>query len=432
MSHNDPWLNDVEDFINRVLKYSDHEFFLFVAPYLRVNKTSVGELLPFQDSDEPCRDQGGCFVAGDTRVNENTALAAMHTVWVRLHNYYAKEIDEFSRGRIGTFPTLSLDNPDRDIIIFEEARKIVIAILQHIFYYEWLPKIADVPAYNGYNPKIRPDIKHAFVTAAFRFGHTLVRNNFERVNPDFTPSEEGPLSVQESFNNNIPIVTSGIEPVMLGLFGDNADAEDFDNRFSASIGRRLFIPPGERGFQNLLALNIQRGRDHGLRSYTEYRRELCGIEDAPAGSNPFDIFSNTIKNRAVIDALEKAYGSPDNHIDLFPVGIAEANDGQKFLGRTFGCILGKTFQELREGDRFYYENDKVVTAIQQREVRKMTMARVMCLTLRDVKNDVPLQRIQRNVFDVFNPDEDRRVRCSRLLNNDLNVEQWLINSKVKI
>ena len=164
----------------------------------------------------------------------------------------------------------------------------------------------------------------------------------------------------------------------------------------------------------------------------EYRRELCEIEDAPTGSNPFDIFSNTIKIRAVIDALEKAYGSPDNHINLFPVGIAEANDGKKFLGRAFGCILGKTFQELREGDRFYYENDEVVTAIQQREVRKMTMARVMCLTLRDITNDVPLVRIQRNVFDVFNPDQDRRIRCRRLLNNDLSVEQWLINSKVKI
>ena len=66
---------------------------------------------------------------------------------------------------------------------------------------------------------------------------------------------------------------------MQGLFGNNGEAEDFDNTFSASIGARLFIPPRQRGFQNLLALNIQRGRDHGLQSYTAYRK-LCGIPNA--------------------------------------------------------------------------------------------------------------------------------------------------------
>ena len=86
-----------------------------------MTKTSVGDLLPFQPSDEPCIEQGGCFVAGDTLVNENTALAPMHTVWVRLHSYYAKFIDDFSRPRPGTFLTLRLNNPERNIIIFEEA-----------------------------------------------------------------------------------------------------------------------------------------------------------------------------------------------------------------------------------------------------------------------------------------------------------------------
>ena len=394
-----------------------------------MTKTPVGDLLPFQPSDEPCNEQGGCFAAGDTRVNENTALAAMHTVWVRLHNYYAKFIDDFSRPRPGTFPTLTLDNPERNIIIFEEARKIVIAILQRIFYDEWLPRIVDVPAYKGYNPNIQPDIKQAFVTAAFRFGHTLVRNQFERVNSDFSPSQEGPLTVQESFNNNIPIVNSGIEPIMQGLFADNAEAEEFDNTFSASIGETLFIPPKEIGFQNLLALNIQRGRDHGLRSYTEYRRDVCGIPDAQVSTrstNPFNIFSNTITNSETLTRLRTAYGSPDNHIDLFAAAISEDNDGDKLLGRTFGCILAKTFEALREGDRFYYENGDIVTLPQQREVKRMTMAKVMCLTLRNV------DKIQPKVFQVFRPGTDKRISCSQLLNDSLNVEQWLIQSKVQI
>ena len=401
---------------------------------MRVQNTRVGQLLPFQHSDELCNERGGCFVAGDTRVNENTALAAMHTVWVRLHNCYAREIIKATKNRPGTFPTLQPNNRDGNIIIFEETRKIFIAILQHIFYYEWLPIIVDVPPYKGY-PNIRSDIKQAFVTAAFRFGHTLVRNRFERVNSDFSRTIEGPLTVQEAFNNNRPILNSGIEPIMQGLFGNNADVEDSNNTFSASIGEILFVPPRQRGFENLLALNIQRGRDHGLRSYKEYRRDVCGIPEArvPRGSrNPFDIFRNTIIIPQIRGDLWKAYGSPDNHLDLFPAGISKTNDCDKLLGRTFGCILGKTFEKLREGDRLYYQNRNVITLPQQKEVRRMTMARVMCLTLRNVRRKAPLRRIQRNLFRVFNPRRESRVSCAGLLRNSLNVEQRLINSRVKI
>ena len=148
---------------------------------------------------------------------------------------------------------------------------------------------------------------------------------------------------------------------MQGLFANDAEAEDFDNTFSASIGRTLFIRPRQRGFQNLLALNIQRGRDHGLQSYTEYRK-LCGIPNAKQrGSNPFSIFRNTITNPEILKDLRRTYGSPNNHIDFFATGISETNDGSKLLGRTFGCILSRTFQVLRDGDRFYCENEKVVS-----------------------------------------------------------------------
>ena len=392
-----------------------------------MSKTRVGDLLPPDPlSDDPCTGQGGCFLAGDTRVNENTALATMHTVWVRLHNVYAKLIDSLGRLEPGVFQTIAPGKKDRNTIIFEEARKIVIAILQRIFYDEWLPKVAAVPTYKGYNPSVRAEVRQGFATAAFRFGHTLVRNQLERVNSDFAPSEEGPLSVQASFNNNRPINSEGIEPIMQGLFSNNGEAEDFDNTFSASIGARLFIPPRQRGFQNLLALNIQRGRDHGLQSYTEYRK-LCGIPNAKRrGSNPFSIFSNTITNPEILKDLQTTYGSPSNHVDLFAAGISETNDGAKLLGRTFGCILSRTFQELRDGDRFYYENKDVVSLPQQREVKKMNMARVMCLTLRNVKS------MQENLFDVFVPGKDKRTPCLLLKKQSLNVKQWLSESIIKI
>ena len=193
-------------------------------------------------------------------------------------------------------------------------------------------------------------IRHGFATAAFRFGHTLVGNQFERLNSNYVRVSEGPLHVRASFSNNLPIVENGVEPIMYGLFGHNGDAKDFDNTFSATVGQKVFVLSGDDGFRNLAALNIQRGRDHGLESYQEYRK-LCGIPLAKqVSSNPFTVFSNTITNPKILDDLKNIYDSPENHIDLFAAGISESNDGGKLLGRTFGCILNKLFQALRDGD----------------------------------------------------------------------------------
>ena len=61
---------------------------------------------------------------GDSRANEQPGLTAFHTVWVREHNRLAKE--------------LSYLNPHwDDERLYQEARKINIAEMQHITYNEW-------------------------------------------------------------------------------------------------------------------------------------------------------------------------------------------------------------------------------------------------------------------------------------------------------
>lgn len=70
-----------------------------------------------------------CFQAGDHRVNEQLGLLTMHTVWVREHNRLAGEL-------------LAL-NPHWDSdTVYHETRKIVGALIQHITYQHWLPKVS--------------------------------------------------------------------------------------------------------------------------------------------------------------------------------------------------------------------------------------------------------------------------------------------------
>ena len=207
------------------------------------------------------------------------------------------------------------------------------------------------------------------MTVAFRMGHTLVRNNFQQLRGDFTRFRP-PLPERNSFLNNRSIFRDGIEPVMRGLFGDQGDAEDFDSAFSASIGRTMFIPPGQGGFQNLLALNIHRGTDHGLASYSRCR-SLCRIpNEASSGSNPFSIYMRQIRNPTTLHRLRRAYGSPKNHVDLFVGGIAESNNNNQLLGPTFQYIIKTSLQNVRDGDRFFFRNTGVFSPAQYTKLHR--------------------------------------------------------------
>lgn len=69
-----------------------------------------------------------CFESGDTRANENLHLTSMHLLWARHHNYVAESLQKI--------------NPRwNDERLFQEAKRIVGAQLQHITYAEFLPVI---------------------------------------------------------------------------------------------------------------------------------------------------------------------------------------------------------------------------------------------------------------------------------------------------
>lgn len=73
-------------------------------------------------------DKTDCYKAGDTRVNMHPHLTAMHTFWTREHNRIAKVLEDL--------------NPHwDDERIYQEARGIVVAEIQHITYQYWLPLV---------------------------------------------------------------------------------------------------------------------------------------------------------------------------------------------------------------------------------------------------------------------------------------------------
>ena len=90
------------------------------------------------------------------------------------------------------------------------------------------------------------------------------------------------------------------------------------------------------------------------------------------------------------------------------------------LGKTFQCLLAEQFKRLREGDRFWHENapnsakntnETAFTLCQLQEIRKVTLAKVIC----DNSENIP--SIPRRVLQQSKIFTD----CNKLPEMNLNV-----------
>ncbi|CAF0805368.1 unnamed protein product [Brachionus calyciflorus] len=351
-----------------------------------------------------------CFLAGEYRTSENLALVSMHTLFNREHNRIAA--------------ILKTQNPTwTDENLYQESRRINIAILQHIVYNEWLTMVVgnsslapsqNAEYYNGYDSIINPALSNEFSTAAFRFGHSLIRDKFSRY--DSAESQLKPLNFTETvFKSDYAydVKGQGIHSILKGIIKDNCWKF---GTFGLELQNYLFakIENNTYSATDLLATNIQRGRDHGLQPYTKYVKHCHGI-DVKSYDDLKDLLSSTART-----ILQSVYENVDD-IDLYAGGLLEKKISNTTLAaKTFSCLIMEQFADLKNGDRFYYENGPTVnqgafTLDQLSEIKKITMACLVC-------NNYGLTTIPKNVF--FNPsDTNPNFDCSTL-ESQVDLSKW--------
>lgn len=93
---------------------------------------------------------------------------------------------------------------------------------------------------------------------------------------------------------------------------------------------------------DLMALNIQRARDHGIPPYIVWR-EACGLTPIRNWGQLLSIMDDDTVGR-----LRIAYTNLED-IDLFPGGMAEKPVIGGIVGPTFACIIAQQFLNLRQG-----------------------------------------------------------------------------------
>ena len=108
----------------------------------------------------------------------------------------------------------------------------------------------------------------------------------------------------------------------------------------------MFLQAHDIGL-DLASLNVQRGRDHGLPSYGQWRR-FCNLPTA----TKIEELQNEIRNPSIRAKLAEVYGNNPDDIDLFVGGLLEDTLPGSELGPTFRCVVGDQFRRLRNGDRY--------------------------------------------------------------------------------
>jgi hypothetical protein len=191
-------------------------------------------------------------------------------------------------------------------------------------------------------------------------------------------------------------------------------AQAYDQDITQEVTNHLFQEPGKKFGLDLISLNMQRGREHGIPAYNRYR-EFCGQAPLRNWEDLVGIF----RNETVI-AYSKVYASPED-IDLWSAGVSEIPNPGTLIGPTFACLFGNQFHNFRFGDRFWYENGgwpSSFTLEQLAEIRKVKLSRLVC------ENTDHIETIQ--VYPMVLPDHEinPRVACKSGILPHLDLTKW--------
>jgi hypothetical protein len=366
-------------------------------------------------------------IAGDVRANENLGLQGTHLLFAREHN------------RIVDALPASLSEEER----FQIARRVVGATQQYITYTEFLPAVGvTLRSYRGYNPFVDPTLSNEFAATGYR-AHSMIHGELEPGGEaaDYTQAEldaiedqgieievdgdevEFVIPLNVAFFNPDLLPQVGLGPIMRGLGGEAQykNDEQIDNQLRSVLFQvprpdapdpsacldGPSLPDCFQGVVDLGAIDIQRGRDHGIPRYNDLRRayglpgkdtftaitgestdrfpsdpeidpadaiddpdilDFVELRDAdgnviPPGSEAADGEAVTGIRRTTLAArLRAVYGSVEN-VDAFTGMLSERHLPESEFGELQHRIWRTEFERLRDGDRYFYLNDPVLDQI---------------------------------------------------------------------
>ncbi len=308
------------------------------------------------------------FVGGDIRINEQPGLMCFHTLMVLEHN---SQCD-----------ILKAANPGwTDEELYQRARKIVGGLIQAVTYEEFLPKIGvTLPAFSAYNPNLDASITNVFSAAGYRFGHTMVNGRLIRFEENGDDFEFGAIDLRDGFfNPDILRTEGGIAPFLRGMAAQKHQL--VDPLIMNDLRNFLFGPPGSGGI-DLLATNFARARERGITDYNTIRQEF--------GLSALTSLADLTSDPLLQSKLATVY-TDINDIDPWIGFMSEDHLEDAIIGEGLNALFVMQFGGLRDGDRYYYENDPAFTAEEKAAIKKTKLSEI-------ILRNTTIEVLQEDVF----------------------------------
>ncbi|MGO4670268.1 peroxidase family protein, partial [Bosea sp. 2RAB26] len=376
------------------------------------------------------------YIAGDGRVNENIGLTAVHAIFHSEHNRLVEQTKNtvltsgdltflkewlISGTEPATFPATPAEiaalqwNGER---LFQTAKFGTEMQYQHLVFEEFARTIQpNVDLFFAptqvYDVDLDPSIVAEFAHTVYRFGHSMLTETVDRFTADFDVVSSDPSNPDQqmgliaAFLNPLAFAASGANPedaVSAIVRGVTRQAgNEIDEFVTEALRNNLLGLP-----LDLPAINLARGRDVGIPSLNEVRRQIY-TSTGEVQLKPYTSWADLVQSLKHPDSLINfiaAYGTHSSitgaatlvdkraaamslvlggagapadrldflngtgawasgangvtitgvdAIDLWIGGLAEEKmPFGGMLGSTFNFIFENQLEKLQDGDRFYY------------------------------------------------------------------------------
>ncbi len=390
---------------------------------------------------------GDHYIAGDGRVNENFGLTSIHHIFHEEHNFQVQnlmealhtqdvvtkdatheKLHEFQKAttKISSVGDYVVVDPTKlhgvqatgDIAItdtvthvtqyaaaadvavnwdmdkvFNGAKLIVEMEYQHAAVDQYARNVTpNIQEFVGYSPDKNPAVSLEYAQAAFRFGHSTLRETIDTIDPDhgLTGKIMG-YALKEAFLSPEQFAKNGPGSILLGM--SHQQMNEVDEFVTPALNQGLLGQP-----LDLAAINIARGRDIGIPTLNDFRAAIgllkytswndfgLNMQHQSSLVNFIAAYSfdgDLAKAQAIVGlvdgtilagsveakgyTVEQAYGFMNgdetlggagtlgfNHIDTWLGGLAEVHQPGGLLGETFDKVFVNQIESLMDGDRFYY------------------------------------------------------------------------------
>lgn len=400
---------------------------LLMPDDLLPRRDARGDVATAPGADDPIGMGPRAVVTGDDRGNENVSLTAVQTLLAREHN------------RIVALLPASLPEEQR----FQLARKVVIATQQYITYTEFLPALGvRLAPYRGYDPTVDATLSNEFATVGYR-AHSMLRGNVvvRTEKSRYTTAQLDALRAKgariaetgTSVEITIPPALGAFRPELVGevqlgplLQGLGGQAQSRNDEQVDDVVRSLALtrtgcePNCQTAIFDVTAIDVERGRDHGIPAYNDLRaayglaprasfQAVTGEATEAFPADPeltpgaeiddpdsIDFVAPDVRRTTVAARLKALYGDVGG-LDAFVGMVAEPHVPGTEFGELQLAIWKEQFRAMRDGDRFFYDNDPALTVLRQRfgiDFRH-DLGDLVALN-----TDIPRRELARSVFRV--------------------------------